>query len=197
MRNYSKEVTGTYKMYQSLPRNYSQEKRLQQLHTLKDSEVKVGIYKYSTEEELGKGYSSRVYKGVEIERIHKRYAIKVIELKKFRGSSLEMLEAEIEIHRQLVHENVLRLYEVIKTPYFYYLVLEYCPHGSLHDYIKQKKKLSLKQTIEIMEQIINGYKYLADVGVIHRDLKPANVLRIGTPVSTQATSGKSRISGSL
>ena len=53
-----------------------------------------------------------------------------------------MLEMEIEIHRQLVHENVLRLYDVIKTPSFYYLVLEYCPHGSLHDYIRQKKKLN-------------------------------------------------------
>ena len=57
-------MSSIYKMYQSLPRNYSQEKRLQQLHSLKESEVKVGIYKYSTEEELGKGYSSRVYKGV-------------------------------------------------------------------------------------------------------------------------------------
>ena len=56
-----------------------------------------------------------------------------------------MLEAEIEIHRQLTHENVLQLYEVIKTPCFYYLVLEYCPHGNLHEYIKQKKRLSAKQ----------------------------------------------------
>lgn len=124
MRNYSRQVPSTYYKFQSpTPRNYTQEKRLQQLHTLKDSEVRVGIYKYSTEDELGKGYSSRVYKGVEIERINHRYAIKVIELKKFRGSSLEMLEAEIEIHRGLVHENVLRLHEVIKTPYFYYLIL--------------------------------------------------------------------------
>ena len=53
-----------------------------------------------------------------------------------------MLEVEIEIHRHLIHENILRLHEVIKTPYFYYLILEYCPHGNLHEYLKQKKKLS-------------------------------------------------------
>ena len=93
MRTLSRDTKSTYYRYQSLPRNYTQEKRLKELHTLKDNEVKVGIYKYSTNDDLGKGYSSKVYKGVEIEKVHKRYAIKVIELKKFRGSNLEMLEA--------------------------------------------------------------------------------------------------------
>jgi hypothetical protein len=64
MRNYSRQLPATYLKYQSVPRNYTQEKRLQELHTLKETEVKVGIYKYSTEDELGKGYSSKVYKGV-------------------------------------------------------------------------------------------------------------------------------------
>lgn len=30
-----------------------------------------------------------------------------------------------------------------------------------------------------MTQIINGYKYLANRGILHRDLKPPNVLRNG------------------
>lgn len=30
-----------------------------------------------------------------------------------------------------------------------------------------------------MDQIVAGYRYLMQMGVIHRDLKPANVLRIG------------------
>jgi hypothetical protein len=64
MRTYSKDIKSTYHKFQSpLPRNFSQEKRLQELYTLKESEVKVGIYKYSTDEVLGKGYSSKVYKG--------------------------------------------------------------------------------------------------------------------------------------
>lgn len=46
-RNYSKEVKSTYYKFASLPRNYTQEKRMLELYTLKESEVKVGIYKYS------------------------------------------------------------------------------------------------------------------------------------------------------
>ena len=41
-----------------------------------------------------------------------------------------------------------------------------------------------------MEQILSGYKYLAEVGVIHRDLKPANVLRIGTNRKIKAIGGR-------
>ena len=66
MRTLSRDVKTSYYKYQSLPRNYTQEKRLKELHTLKDNEVKVGIYKYSTDDDLGKGFSSKVYKGVEI-----------------------------------------------------------------------------------------------------------------------------------
>lgn len=90
----------------------------------------------------------------------------------------------------MVHENVLRLHEVIKTPYFYYLILEYCPHGSLHEYIKQKKKLSEANAVEIMEQVLAGFKYLLQEGVIHRDMKPANILRIGKIPFIKVTNGR-------
>lgn len=80
---------------------------------------------------MGKGFSSRVFKGVEVLRPHIRVAIKVIELKKFRGSSMEMLEEEINVHRGLDHEHVVKLIDTIKTSHHYYLVLEYCPHGNL------------------------------------------------------------------
>jgi serine/threonine protein kinase len=61
--------------------------------------------------------------------------------------------------------------------------LEYCPHGNLHEYIKQKKKLSEANAVEIMEQVLAGFKYILQEGVIHRDMKPANILRIGNPIN--------------
>ena len=68
---------------------------------------------------------------------------------------------------------------MIRTKTHIYIVLEYCPHGDLASYIQQKKKLSEPNIVDIMTQIINGYKYLAKEGILHRDLKPANVLRNG------------------
>lgn len=55
----------------------------------------IGKYKYSENDELGKGFSGKVFKAIETLKPHKRYAIKVIDLQKFRGENLKMLESEI------------------------------------------------------------------------------------------------------
>lgn len=44
--------------------------------------------------------------------------------------------------------------------------------------------------MEIMEQVLAGFKYLMQEGVIHRDMKPANILRIGNIVFTQVINGR-------
>jgi serine/threonine protein kinase len=57
--------------------------------------------------------------------------------------------------------------------------MEYCPHGSLSEYIHQKKQLTESNAIEIINQLISAYKYLLGEGFLHRDIKPANILRLG------------------
>lgn len=103
---------------------------------------RIGRYRILLDEELGAGYSCRVFKGVEEGKSMKRFAIKVIEVGNFSSSCLQLFEREIEIHRQLRHDNIVRCHEVIRTPSHIYLVMEYCPHGDLATYIQQKKKLS-------------------------------------------------------
>lgn len=64
-------------------------------HT-KDDYIRVGAYKFREENIIGRGFSSRVYKGVNIhENSHQNYAIKVINIKKFKN--VQMLDREIEI----------------------------------------------------------------------------------------------------
>ena len=57
--------------------------------------LKVGPYKYKENAVLGKGFSSQVYKGFHEQEPNKIFAIKVINLKKFKSSSLKLLENEI------------------------------------------------------------------------------------------------------
>ena len=76
---------------------------------MNESVVRVGRYKYDPKDELGKGFSGKVYKGVEIGKSHKRVAVKAVDLKKFKGSNLDMLENEIEIHRSFDNENIVKL----------------------------------------------------------------------------------------
>jgi serine/threonine protein kinase len=59
------------------------------------------------------------------------------------------------------------------------MVMEYCPHGDLSNFIKHKKKIPEHMVVDIMSQILNGYNYLANLKILHRDLKPSNILRSG------------------
>jgi serine/threonine protein kinase len=85
----------------------------------------------------------------------------------------------MEIHRSLKHDHIVRCYEVYKTNSHIYMVMEYCPHGDLAAFIKQKKKLAEPIIVDVMTQILSGYRYLARQGIIHRDLKPPNIMRSG------------------
>lgn len=87
MRNPSRENFKRFRRESGIPRTLTGLKRT----AINESEVRVGRFKYDPEEELGKGYSSKVYKGMEIGRSHRRVAIKMIDLKTFKGKNLAIL----------------------------------------------------------------------------------------------------------
>ena len=74
-----------------------------------DEWIKIGKYKILLDEVLGKGYSSCVYKGVEVGKELKRYAIKVIQLKSFNATWLKLFKKEIEIHKNLDHQHIAKI----------------------------------------------------------------------------------------
>lgn len=119
-----------------------------------------------------------MYQGIEISKPHKIYAIKVVDLRKFEGDSLSMLEQEVEIHLSINHLNVVKCYDVVKTKTNYFLILEFCPHGNLEDLIRAKRKLGLISACEIMDQVSAGFRYLTSQNIVHRDIKPANILKV-------------------
>ncbi len=140
-----------------------------------DDEVVVGDYTYRVSDEIGAGYSSRVYRAVGKDGLD--YAMKVIEMRRFSASGLEMLENEIEILRRANHPNIVRLHHVHRTQTHTYLVTELCREGDLLEYIAKRGRLSEEAAGAVMVEVIEGVKYLMRLGVIHRDLKPANILR--------------------
>lgn len=83
------------------------------------------------QEQIGAGNFGIVYKAEE-KNSGKVVAIKIIPKKKINSNVLhKQLQREIEIHCRLKHGNIVELYAYFQDSKQLYLVMEYCPKGSL------------------------------------------------------------------
>ncbi|CAD8119941.1 unnamed protein product [Paramecium sonneborni] len=95
----------------------------------------------------------------------------------------QMFDREIEIlqHISQIDCNFLvKILHISKQSQKCFFFMEYCQQGDLQNLIKQnqalKRSLQITEILQILSQVINGYKQLYDFGIIHRDIKPANIL---------------------
>ena len=90
---------------------------------------------------LGKGS----YGEVELakhKRNGKKLAIKKIDKQSLSNKKIKAtLMREVEIHKKLKHENIIRLFTSMEDNIYIYLVLEYASKGNLFYLIRNKKKL--------------------------------------------------------
>lgn len=88
------------------------------------------------------------------------------------------VESEIKIHSKLKHKSIVELYKVYEDKSYVYLVMEYCPGGSLRHLLEKNYKDGMPESLATtyLHQIIEGLIYLHSQNIIHRDFSPSNVL---------------------
>ena len=91
-------------------------------------------------------------------------------------SSEKKILSEIEILKNLNHENIIKVEECIVDENNYYVIGEYCQFGTLEDYINKKKKFTETQTKYIISQLLKAIQYLNSKNFVHTDIKPENIL---------------------
>ncbi|KAK7951788.1 Cytokinesis protein sepH [Apiospora aurea] len=134
-----------------------------------------GLKDYRLGECLGKGAFGAVYKAIHW-GTGEAVAVKQIKLVNLPKSELRMIEAEIDLLKNLHHDNIVKYVGFVKSVDCLNIVLEYCENGSLHSICKAYGKFPENLVGVYMTQVLQGLQYLHDQGVIHRDIKGANIL---------------------
>ena len=119
--------------------------------------------------------------GVVVLAIHKKtnekVAIKILEKQKIIDDiDMIRIKKEIEILKQLRHNNIVQLYNVIETISHIYLIMEYINGTELFDYIINNKRINEIESCHFYQQIISGIEYLGKLNITHRDIKPENLI---------------------
>jgi serine/threonine protein kinase len=93
-----------------------------------------------------------------------------------RADFLMRFRREADAVAALDHINIMPIYEYGEQGDIAYLVMPYVTGGTLRQLLEKRGKLSLAETVPIIEQAAAGLDSAHAQGIIHRDLKPGNIL---------------------
>ncbi|XP_011404771.1 PREDICTED: serine/threonine-protein kinase SIK3-like [Amphimedon queenslandica] len=105
-----------------------------------------------------------------------KVAIKIIDKSRLDKENLKKVQREVEIMKQLDHPHIIKLYQVMNTTQWLYLVTEYASGGEIFDYLIQHRKMTESEARKKFKQIVMAVDYCHSRGIVHRDLKAENLL---------------------
>jgi mitogen-activated protein kinase kinase kinase len=93
-----------------------------------------------------------------------------------KKSMLSALEREIELLKDLQHENIVQYLDSSMDHEYLNIFLEYVPGGSVTALLRNYGAFEEPLVRNFVRQILQGLTYLHSRDIIHRDIKGANIL---------------------
>ena len=119
----------------------------------------------------------------------KLVAIKTIKKELMKNKeNVDLFVGESKLVADLIHENVLQVYQLGQTKGIYYIVMEYAHGKNLADFIKEHKTRGKVTNVEIgafiISRVCRALNYAHDarsmsgqpLNIVHRDVTPSNVI---------------------
>jgi serine/threonine protein kinase len=142
--------------------------------------------KYEILEIIGRGGMATVYKANQ-KNLNRLVAIKVVYPNLIHDTEfLNRFHREAQMAASLNHPNIVMIYDEGSLNGVHFIAMEYLEGKDLHCILKEKGKLSVDETINIIKPIAEALDFAHSKGLIHRDVKSANILVTdnGRPVLT-------------
>jgi serine/threonine protein kinase len=131
---------------------------------------------YEVVKELGRGGMGAVYLARQVS-LDRPVALKVMKSKWASDPVfLARFTREAFAAAQLVHHNVVQIYDIGEQHGINYFSMEFVEGKSLGDIVKSDGKVKAEDAIGFILQAARGLKFAHDRGMIHRDVKPDNLM---------------------
>jgi len=91
-------------------------------------------------------------------------------------AAIRRFQREALAATELVHPNIVSVYDVGEEGGQQYLVMEYVKGMDLKRYIQTQYPIAYDKVVDIMDQILSAMSLAHHHRIIHRDLKPQNIL---------------------
>ncbi|MCA0376920.1 MAG: serine/threonine protein kinase [Gemmatimonadetes bacterium] len=130
------------------------------------------------ERELDGAGMSRVF--VALERaLQRRVVIKVLPPELAAGVNVERFRREIQLAAQLQHPHIVPLLAAGEDDHLLWFSMPYIEGESLRQALARSGRLSARDVVRILHDVVDALAYAHTRGIVHRDIKPGNILTQG------------------
>ncbi|AXY25593.1 serine/threonine protein kinase [Suicoccus acidiformans] len=132
--------------------------------------------RYVINQPIGQGGMANVYLAHDL-ILNRDVAVKVLRYD-FQNDqdAIRRFQREAMSASQLLHHNIVEVYDVDEEQNEQYIVMEYVNGDDLKTFIRENAPISLELAVNIMSQILSAIDVAHRHGIIHRDIKPQNIL---------------------
>src|SRR5919204_3180237 len=132
--------------------------------------------RYRVEETLGHGGMASVYLARDRE-LDRPVALKVLAEQFVDDDAFRRrFMREARLAARLSHANVVQVYDTGEEDGRPYIVMEYVSGETLADVLARRRKLPVREALDVGRQAALGLEHAHTAGLVHRDVKPQNML---------------------
>jgi non-specific serine/threonine protein kinase/serine/threonine-protein kinase len=134
---------------------------------------------------LGEGGMGQVWLAEQTFPVRRQVALKMIKAGMYDEAVVDRFQSERQSLAIMDHPAIAKVFDAGTTPEGQpYFVMEYVPGSPITEYC-DRKKLAIRDRLELFIETCEGVQHAHQKAIIHRDLKPANILVVevdGKPV---------------